>query len=48
MACGTPVIAYPCGSVPEVIEHGITGFIVRGYRTGITERQLLRDMPEFS
>jgi glycosyltransferase involved in cell wall biosynthesis len=28
MACGTPVIAYPCGSVPEVIEHGITGFIV--------------------
>jgi glycosyltransferase involved in cell wall biosynthesis len=28
MACGTPVIAYPCGSVPEVIEHGVTGFIV--------------------
>jgi len=28
MACGTPVIAFPCGSVPEVIEHGRTGFIV--------------------
>jgi glycosyltransferase involved in cell wall biosynthesis len=28
MACGTPVIAYPRGSVPEVIEHGVTGFIV--------------------
>jgi hypothetical protein len=28
MACGTPVIAYPCGSVLEVIDHGITGFIV--------------------
>ena len=28
MACGTPVIAMPCGSVPEVIEHGVTGFIV--------------------
>ena len=28
MACGTPVIAYPCGSVPEVIEHGVTGFLV--------------------
>ena len=28
MACGTPVIAYRCGSVPEVIEHGLTGFIV--------------------
>jgi glycosyltransferase involved in cell wall biosynthesis len=29
MACGTPVIAYNCGSVPEVIDHGLTGFIVR-------------------
>lgn len=28
MACGTPVIAFNNGSVPEVIEHGITGFIV--------------------
>ena len=28
MACGTPVIAYRCGSVPEVIEDGVTGFIV--------------------
>ena len=28
MACGTPVIAYRSGSVPEVIEHGVTGFIV--------------------
>jgi glycosyltransferase involved in cell wall biosynthesis len=29
MACGTPVIAYQSGSVPEVIEHGVTGFIVK-------------------
>jgi glycosyltransferase involved in cell wall biosynthesis len=28
MACGTPVIAFNCGSVPEVIEDGVTGFIV--------------------
>ena len=28
MACGTPVIAYPLGSVPEVIEEGVTGFMV--------------------
>jgi glycosyltransferase involved in cell wall biosynthesis len=27
MACGTPVIAYRCGSVPEVIDDGVTGFI---------------------
>ncbi|MBS0561501.1 MAG: glycosyltransferase, partial [Proteobacteria bacterium] len=29
MACGTPVIAYPSGSVPEIIEDGLTGFLVR-------------------
>lgn len=29
MACGTPVIAYDRGSVPEVMEDGVTGFIVR-------------------
>ena len=28
MACGTPVVAYPRGSVPEIIENGVTGFLV--------------------
>jgi glycosyltransferase involved in cell wall biosynthesis len=28
MACGTPVIAYKKGSVPEVLTHGRSGFIV--------------------
>jgi glycosyltransferase involved in cell wall biosynthesis len=28
MACGTPVLAFRCGSVPEVVEDGITGKLV--------------------
>ncbi|MDX6804666.1 glycosyltransferase family 4 protein [Terrihabitans rhizophilus] len=28
MSCGTPVLAFRCGSVPEVMEDGLTGFIV--------------------
>ena len=28
MACGTPTIAWRRGSVPEVIDDGVTGFIV--------------------
>ena len=27
LACGTPVIARPCGAVPEVIRPGVTGFL---------------------
>jgi glycosyltransferase involved in cell wall biosynthesis len=30
MACGTPVIAYRCGSTSEVIDEGLTGFVVEG------------------
>jgi glycosyltransferase involved in cell wall biosynthesis len=29
MACGTPVVGYGCGSAPEVIDDGVTGYIVR-------------------
>lgn len=28
MACGTPVLAFRCGSVPEIVEDGLTGAIV--------------------
>lgn len=30
MACGTPVVAYPRGSMPEVVDAGVTGFLVEG------------------
>jgi glycosyltransferase involved in cell wall biosynthesis len=27
LACGTPVIGARCGAIPEIVEHGVTGFI---------------------
>jgi glycosyltransferase involved in cell wall biosynthesis len=27
LACGTPVLAYRRGSIPEIIDHGVTGFV---------------------
>ena len=35
MACGTPVIAFNNGSVPEVLEDGVTGFIVENEQQAI-------------
>jgi hypothetical protein len=28
MACGTPVVGFRCGSVPEVVKEGVSGFVV--------------------
>jgi len=36
MACGTPVIAFRNGSVPEIIEDGISGFIVESVDEAVT------------
>jgi glycosyltransferase involved in cell wall biosynthesis len=36
MACGTPVIAYPFGSVPEVLLDGVTGFVVRDVEEAVS------------
>ena len=35
MACGTPVIAFNRGSVPEIVEDGVTGFIVEDVESAI-------------
>jgi glycosyltransferase involved in cell wall biosynthesis len=35
MACGTPILAFDHGSVPEVIDEGITGFIVNDIESAI-------------
>ncbi len=45
MACGTPVIAYRSGSVPEVIEHGVTGFIVDGEEDAVRS---VREVPRLN
>jgi glycosyltransferase involved in cell wall biosynthesis len=45
MACGTPVIAYNSGSVPEIVEDGLTGFIVSGEQSAA---DAVRRLPELS
>ncbi len=45
MACGTPVIAYRGGAVPEVMEEGHTGFIVEGLEDAV---DAVRRVPELS
>src|SRR5215471_8242649 len=36
MACGTPVIAYRGGSVPELIEDGVTGFVADSHDEAVS------------
>ena len=45
MACGTPVIAYRSGAVPEVMEEGYTGFIVEELKDAV---EAVRRVPELS
>jgi glycosyltransferase involved in cell wall biosynthesis len=40
MACGTPVLAFRCGSVPEIVDPGVTGLIVE------TSEEAVHVMPE--
>jgi glycosyltransferase involved in cell wall biosynthesis len=45
LACGTPVIAYRHGSVPEVIDDGVTGFVVENADEAVAA---LARVPELS
>ncbi len=42
MACGTPVIAYRRGSVPEVVEENISGFVVDTIEEAVTAVRRIR------
>ena len=35
MACGTPTVAFSCGSVPEIIDEGVSGFIVNSEEAAV-------------
>lgn len=35
MSCGTPVIAWRSGSVPEIVDHGVTGWIVDSIESAV-------------
>ena len=40
MACGTPVLAFRCGSIPEVVDDGVTGKMVD------TEEEAIAALPQ--
>lgn len=44
LSCGTPVIAYNYGSVPEIIDHDKTGFIVSSIEEGAQVLQKLHEL----
>jgi glycosyltransferase involved in cell wall biosynthesis len=44
MATGTPVIAFGCGSVPEIIEDGFTGFIVDNIAEAVAAVHLAKQL----
>ena len=44
MACGTPVIAWRQGSVPEVVDHGQTGFIVESVEEAVAAVDRLSEL----
>jgi len=44
MACGTPVIAFNKGSMPELIEHGKSGFLVSGCEEAVEYVARIKDI----
>jgi len=46
MACGTPVVAFRRGSVPEIVKDGVTGFIVKNERGMAAAVKKIYAMPD--
>ncbi len=45
LACGTPVISCPRGSLPEIVEHSVHGFLIKSVEEG---EAAVRQLPEIS
>lgn len=43
-ACGTPVVAYRHGSVPEIVEEGVTGLLVSDQKEAVQAAQKIGDL----
>jgi glycosyltransferase involved in cell wall biosynthesis len=43
-ACGTPVIAYRHGSIPEIMEDGVTGFVVTNQEDAVRAAQSIESI----
>lgn len=48
LACGAPVITYRNGAAPEIIEHGVTGFIVDNQEDAVAAAQQLHSISRTS
>src|SRR5215468_6462050 len=44
MACGTPVVAYAGGSVAEVMDDGVTGFVVNDIEQAVEATRRVGDL----
>ncbi|MGI5875782.1 MAG: glycosyltransferase family 4 protein [Dethiobacteria bacterium] len=44
MACGTPVIAFPRGSMPEIIEDGVNGLLVPDIDSAVSAVEKIREL----
>ena len=45
MACGTPVVAFRCGSVPEVMRDGVSGYVVDSIDAAVTATARAVELP---
>jgi glycosyltransferase involved in cell wall biosynthesis len=44
LSCGTPVVAYANGAIPEVLEHGVTGFVVSNQDEAVAAAQRIGEI----